>query len=252
MTIAMGETHIHTHTHSQMYSWECKIQKRIQMEMKTMLEAKTKRKLATMTKWKQQTIVGVCVCTIYAIRYTIYDTHTCSWLTKDVSFTMFDWWKINDFFAVAPFGTVAPFLSQVKVLHAVRLNERLTFKTFRLRQRPNQFGIYPKMARRNYHKWLQMVYRAIYHSRTIISQHDRSQSNWFQIKRKPLIYNFIPNVDLFLSLPHIARLLGPSPVQVNLVMHRASFESQMQLHKFIKCLGALHLVNRIRFWNAAA
>lgn len=44
------------------------------MEMKTMLEAKTKRKLATMTKWKQQTIVGVCVydiChTIYNIRYT--------------------------------------------------------------------------------------------------------------------------------------------------------------------------------------
>lgn len=170
----------HTHTCTKIYSWECKIQKRIQMEMKTMLEAKTKRKLATMTKWKQHTIV--CVCTIYAIRYTIYDTHTCSWLTKDVSFTIFDWWKINDFFAVSPFGTVAPFLSQVKVLHAVRLNERLTFKTFRLRQRPNQFGICPKMARRNYHKWLQMVYRAIYHSRTIISQHDRIQSNWFQIK----------------------------------------------------------------------
>lgn len=75
MTIAMGETHTHTHIQAQIYSWECKIQKRIQMEMKTMLEAKTNRKLATMTKWKQQTIVGVCVCVRYMpydIQYTIH------------------------------------------------------------------------------------------------------------------------------------------------------------------------------------
>lgn len=78
------EKHTHTHRHS----WECKTHKRKQIKIKTMPKTKTKRKLAQ----------DACVCqyTIYHIRYTIYTS-----LVKDVSFTIFDWWKINDFFAVS-------------------------------------------------------------------------------------------------------------------------------------------------------
>lgn len=85
------------------------------------------------------------------IRYTIYDiryTRVCGSLKMLVSQCSTDE-KLTISLPFPPFGTVAPFPSQVKVLHAVRLNERLTFKTFWLRQSPNQFRIYPEMTKRN-------------------------------------------------------------------------------------------------------
>lgn len=178
-----------------------------------MPKTKTKRKLA------QDACVCVCLYTIYHIRYTIYTS-----LVKDVSFTIFDWWKINDFFAVSLSYPRRTFSSQARVLHAVRLNERLTFKTFWLRQ--------SETSSENTQKWpettkrLQTVYRVIYHTRTIISQPKNANivNVEFSLVKSILIFNLI---SFSLSLSYVASILGPCSVQIktlsidrsNLFMH---------------------------------
>lgn len=161
----------------------------------------------------------VCLYTIYHIRYTIYTS-----LVKDVSFTIFDWWKINDFFAASLSYPRRTFSSQARVLHAVRLNERLTFKTFWLRQ--------SETSSENTQKWpettkrLQTVYHVIYHTRTIISQPKNANivNVEFSSVKSILIFNLI---SFSLSLSYVASILGPCSVQIktlsidrsNLFMH---------------------------------
>lgn len=89
------------------------------------------------------------------------------------------------------------------MLHAVRLNERLTFKTFWLRQ--------SETSSENTQKWpettkrLQTVYRVIYHTRTIISQPKNANivNVEFSLVKSILIFNLI---SFSLSLSYVASI----------------------------------------------
>lgn len=148
------------------------------------------------------------------------------------------------------------------MLHAVRLNERLTFKTFWLRQ--------SETSSENTQKWpettkrLQTVYRVIYHTRTIISQPKNANivNVKFSLVNSILIFNLI---SFSLSLSYVAiifwTMFGSDQDPID-----RSFEFVYALHHLkVKCNcidphpnffyqipETLHLANRIRFSNAAA
>lgn len=148
------------------------------------------------------------------------------------------------------------------MLHAVRLNERLTFKTFWLRQ--------SETSSENTQKWpettkrLQTVYRVIYHTRTIISQPKNANivNVEFSLVKSILIFNLISfSLSLLCCqhfLDHVRFRSRPYRSIVRICLCIASFESQMQLHRpaseffFYQIPETLHLANRIRFSNAAA
>lgn len=163
------------------YSWECKIQKQIQIKIKNNAENENKTKTCP----RQTTYDRVCLCA-HNIPYKVY---TCVSVRPKMLVSQF---STDEKLTIS---LLFPYHTQARVLRRP-VERKINLQSIRLRQ--------GETSSENTQKWpemqtkiLQTVDRAIYHTRTIISQpHNEYRKQ--RVKLNQIYFNI--QFDLSLSL----------------------------------------------------